>query len=344
MKKYNVAVLGATGAVGQELLSLLQERNFPAAEIKTLASARSAGKEIEVAGISYTIEAATPESFADVDIAFFCAGGSVSKELAPAAVAAGAVVIDNTSAFRMDPDVPLVVPEVNKEAIFQHKGIIANPNCSTIIMAVPLWPLHKAAGIKRIVVSTYQAVSGAGKEGMDELREQVEASCKGVEVEPKVLPVGSLPKHYPIAFNLLPHIDVFDEEGYTKEEWKMVNETHKIMDPNIAVTATTVRVPVYRCHSESVNIELERPLSPDEARQILAEAPGVKVLDDPEQMLYPQPLMLEGEDDVYVGRIRKDLSVPHGLNLWIVGDQIRKGAALNAVQIGEILAKEGRGI
>lgn len=341
MRKYNVAVLGATGAVGQELLSLLQERNFPAAEIKALASARSAGKKIEVAGREYTIEEATPESFRGVDIAFFCAGGGVSKKLAPAAVEAGAVVIDNTSAFRMDPDVPLVVPEVNPEAIFQHKGIIANPNCSTIIMLVPLWPIHKAAGIKRIVVSTYQAVSGAGKEGMDELTEQVKAHYLGEEAEPKILPVSSLEKHYPIAFNLLPQIDVFDEEDYTKEEWKMINETHKIMDSSIAVTATTVRVPVYRCHSESVNLELERPLSPDEARELLAGAKGVKVMDNPQEMIYPMPYELSGYDEVFVGRVRRDLTVPAGLNLWIVGDQIRKGAALNAVQIGEELVKEG---
>ncbi len=239
----------------------------------------------------------------------------------------------------MDPAVPLVVPEVNPQAIFQHKGIIANPNCSTIIMLAALWPLHKAAGIKRIVVSTYQAVSGAGKEGMDELTEQTKANLRGAKAEAKVLPVSSLPKHYPIAFNLLPQIDVFAEEDYTKEEWKMVNETHKIMDPQIAVSATTVRVPVYRCHSESVNIELEKPLSPAAARELLAAAPGVRVLDQPEEMLYPQPALLSGEDDVYVGRIRRDLTVPAGLNLWIVGDQIRKGAALNAIQIGERLVR-----
>jgi aspartate-semialdehyde dehydrogenase len=341
MKKYNVAVLGATGAVGQELLSLLCQRNFPAAEIKALASARSRGKKIEVAGREYTIEEATAESFRDVDIAFFCAGGAVSKKLAPVAVDAGAVVIDNTSAFRMDPDVPLVVPEVNGEAIFQHKGIIANPNCSTIVMLVPLWPIHKAAGIKRIVVSTYQAVSGAGKDGMDELVRQVKAYYLGEEVEPRVLPVSSLDKHYPIAFNLLPQIDVFAEEDYTKEEWKMVNETQKIMGSSIAVTATTVRVPVYRCHSESVNLELERPLSPQEARELLADAPGVRVMDNPEEMVYPMPYNLSGRDEVFVGRIRRDLTVPSGLNLWLVGDQIRKGAALNAVQIGEHLVKEG---
>lgn len=340
MKKYKVAVLGATGAVGQEILGLLAERNFPAAEIKALASARSAGKKIEVSGLEYTIQEATAESFRGVDIAFFCAGGGVSKKLAPMAVEAGAVVIDNTSAFRMDPDVPLVVPEVNPEAIFQHKGIIANPNCSTIIMLVPLWPIHKAAGIKRIVVSTYQAVSGAGVEGMNELTEQVKAHYLGEEIEARVLPVSSLDKHYPIAFNLLPQIDVFDQDDYTKEEWKMIRETHKIMDPDIRVTATTVRVPIYRCHSESVNLELERPLSPDEARELLSQAPGVGVLDNPQEMLYPQPNALSGRDEVFVGRIRRDPTVPQGLNLWIVGDQIRKGAALNAVQIGEQLVGE----
>lgn len=341
MKKINVAVLGATGAVGQELLALLEERNFPAKEIRALASARSAGKKIQVGEREYTIEEATKESFAGVDVAFFCAGGGVSKKMAPLAVEAGAVVVDNTSAFRMDPDVPLVVPEVNREAIFTHKGIIANPNCSTTIMLVPLWPLHKAAGIKRIVVSTYQAVSGAGVEGMEELKRQVLASAKGEELVAEVLPVSSLDKHYPIAFNLLPQIDVFAEEDYTQEEWKMIRETHKIMDPEIKVTATTVRVPVYRCHSESVNIELEKPLSPEEARELLANAPGVTVMDNPKEMLYPLPNELSGVDDVYVGRIRRDLTVPSGLNLWIVGDQIRKGAALNAVQIGEELVKEG---
>ncbi|WP_371369098.1 Aspartate-semialdehyde dehydrogenase [Sporomusa rhizae] len=337
MKKYNVAILGATGAVGQEFLKLIEERNFPFNELKLLASERSAGKTIEFMGRSYIVEEATPDSFKDVQIALF-AGGSISKTLAPEAAKRGAVVIDNSSAFRMDPDVPLIVPEVNPEAIKNHKGIIANPNCSTIIMVMALKPIYDAAKIKRIVVSTYQAVSGGGKEAIDELTDQVESLVAGRSVEANILPSASLPKHYQIAFNLLPQIDVFVEDDYTKEEMKMVHETHKILnDYSIGITATTVRVPVYRSHSESINIELADALSPEEAKQLLAKFPGVIVQDSPSEMLYPMPLYTSDKNEVFVGRIRVDKTVTHGLNMWVVGDQIRKGAALNAVQIAEYM-------
>ncbi|MDD3158596.1 aspartate-semialdehyde dehydrogenase [Anaeromusa sp.] len=337
MKKYNVAILGATGAVGQEFLRLIEERKFPFAELKLLASKRSAGKQIDFMGKTYTVEEATPESFEGVQIALF-AGGSISKTLAPEAVKRGAVVIDNSSAFRMDPEVPLVVPEVNPQAISAHKGIIANPNCSTIIMVMALKPIYDLAKIKRIVVSTYQAVSGAGKEAIDELNDQVKASLEGREMVANILPSASLDKHYPIAFNLIPHIDVFVEDDYTKEEMKMVHETHKILgDYTIGISPTTVRVPVYRSHSESINLEFEGPVSVDEVRKALAAFPGVIVQDDPANMEYPMPLYTSNENEVRVGRIRPDRSVEHGLNLWVVGDQIRKGAALNALQIAEYM-------
>ncbi|MEG6585485.1 aspartate-semialdehyde dehydrogenase [Dendrosporobacter sp. 1207_IL3150] len=337
MKKYNVAILGATGAVGQEFLELIAERHFPFNELKLLASKRSAGKVINFMGKDYVVEEATDDSFKDVHIALF-AGGAASKTFAPAAVKHGAVVIDNSSAFRMDPNVPLIVPEVNPGAIQNHKGIIANPNCSTIIMTMALKPLHDVAKIKRIVVSTYQAVSGAGKEAIEELDNQVKAIVENRPAEANILPSASLPKHYQIAFNLLPQIDVFVDDGYTKEEMKMVNETHKILnDYNIGITATTIRVPVYRSHAESINIELESALSADDARKALAAFPGVIVQDNPAEMLYPMPLFTSNKDEVFVGRIREDKSVQHGLNLWVVGDQIRKGAALNALQIAEYM-------
>jgi aspartate-semialdehyde dehydrogenase len=337
MQKPNVAILGATGAVGQEFLKLIAERNFPFNNLKLLASERSAGKQIEVLGKTYTVEEAVPDSFNGIDVALF-AGGSASKTLAPEAVRRGAVVIDNSSAFRMDPDVPLVVPEVNPEALHSHKGIIANPNCSTIIMVMALKPIHDRAKIKRIVVSTYQAVSGAGKEAIDELTEQVTDVLAGRPVQANILPSASLPNHYQIAFNLLPQIDIFLENGYTKEEMKMVHETHKILnDYSIGITATTIRVPVYRSHSESVNIELASDLTVDEVKEVLAGFQGVSILDNPDEMEYPMPLFCSDKDDVYVGRIRKDPSVPYGLNLWVVGDQIRKGAALNALQIAEYM-------
>lgn len=337
MKKCNVAILGATGAVGQEFLELIAQRKFSFGDIKLLASERSAGRQMELLGKTYTVEEATPDSFKDVQIALF-AGGAAGKALAPEAVKRGAVVIDNSSAFRMDPEVPLVVPEVNPEAIRSHKGIIANPNCSTIIMMMALKPIYDAVKIKRIVVSTYQAVSGAGKEAIDELTEQTRATLENRTVEAKILPSAGLPKHYPIAFNLLPHIDVFVDGDYTKEEMKMVHETHKILgDSSIGISPTTVRVPVYRSHSEAINIELDGPLTAAQARKLLAAFPGVVVQDDPAEMLYPMPLYTSGRDEVFVGRIREDKSVPHGLNLWVVGDQIRKGAALNALQIAEYM-------
>lgn len=339
MKKYNVAILGATGAVGQEFLNLIEERNFPFAELKMLASKRSAGKKIQFMGKEYTVEEATEDSFKGVDIALF-AGGAASKTFAPAAVKAGAVVIDNSSAFRMDPEVPLVVPEVNPEAIANHKGIIANPNCSTIIMVMALKPLYNVSKIKRVVVSTYQAVSGGGKEAMAELEEQVKAINEGRPVVANILPGASLAKHYQIAFNLIPQIDVFKENLYTKEEMKMIDETKKIMsDDSMRITATTIRVPVYRSHAESVNVEFEDEISVEKAREVLAAFPGVTLTDNPDEQIYPMPLETSGKDDVEVGRIRKDYSIDNALNFWVCGDQIRKGAALNALQIAEYMIK-----
>ena len=339
MKKYNVAILGATGAVGQEFLNLIEERNFPFAELKMLASKRSAGKKVQFMGKEYTVEEATEDSFKGVDIALF-AGGAASKTFAPAAVKAGAVVIDNSSAFRMDPEVPLVVPEVNPEAIANHKGIIANPNCSTIIMVMALKPLYNVSKIKRVVVSTYQAVSGGGKEAMAELEEQVKAINEGRPVVANILPGASLAKHYQIAFNLIPQIDVFKDNLYTKEEMKMIDETKKIMsDDSMRITATTIRVPVYRSHAESVNVEFEDEISVEKAREVLAAFPGVTLTDNPDEQIYPMPLETSGKDDVEVGRIRKDYSIDNALNFWVCGDQIRKGAALNALQIAEYMIK-----
>lgn len=339
MKKYNVAILGATGAVGAEFLKLMEERDFPFAELRLLASARSAGKQIRFMGKTYTVEEAGEHSFDGIDIALF-AGGSISKEFAPIAVKAGAVVIDNSSAFRMDPEVPLVIPEINPEAILQHKGIIANPNCSTIIMAMALKPLHDLAPVKRVVVSTYQAVSGAGKEGIDELTEETRAYSEGREMIPRILPSASLAKHYPIAFNLIPQIDVFLDNLYSKEEMKMVNETRKIFSaPEMRITATTVRVPVYRSHSESVNVEFEHDLELPEMRRALEDFPGVQLMDDPAEQIYPMPLYTSEENDCFVGRLRRDESNPNTFNFWVVGDQIRKGAALNTLQIAETMIK-----
>ncbi|MGN0938418.1 MAG: aspartate-semialdehyde dehydrogenase [Selenomonas sp.] len=340
MKKYNVAILGATGAVGQEFLRLIEERNFPFADLKLLASKRSAGKVIHFMGKDYTVEEATDDSFEGVQIALF-AGGAASKLFAPAAVKAGAVVIDNSSAFRMDPEVPLIVPEVNPEAIKDHKGIIANPNCSTIIMMMAVKPLRDLSKIKRIVVSTYQAVSGGGKEAMAELEQQVGDIVAGKEPVANILPGAKFPKHYQIAFNLIPQIDVFYDNLYTKEEMKMVNETRKILgEPDLPVTATTVRVPVYRSHAESVNIEFEDEVTVEAAKKAIDAFPGAIVKDDPSQQLYPMPLFTSGKNDVEVGRIRKDESIAHGLNLWVCGDQIRKGAALNALQIAEYMIEK----
>ena len=329
MKTFNVAVVGV-GAVGQALLDLLGEHDFPVKEVKVLATSRSAGKQIKFQGKTLTVQETTPDAFEGVDIALF-AGGGASKEFARFAVDRGAVVIDNSSYFRMDPEVPLVVPEVNSHDVEWHKGIIANPNCSTIQMVVALKPLHQAAKIKRIVVSTYQAVSGAGSEAMEELREQSTAILNNSQISPKVFP-------YQISFNVIPHIDVFLEGGYTKEEIKMVNETKKIMgDDSIKVTATTVRVPVFTGHSESVNIETEKKLTAEQARKILSSAPGVTVVDDVNNLIYPMPKDCVGLDDVFVGRIREDDTIENGLNLWIVSDNLRKGAATNAVQIASLL-------
>ena len=334
MRQFNVAVVGATGAVGQEILKVLEERNFPVRELRPLATARSAGKEIYFRGEAYTVEETRPESFEGVEIALF-AGGAASREFALAAKERGALVIDNSSAFRLEPDVPLVVPEVNPEDVKWHRGIIANPNCSTIIMAVPLKPIYDAAGVRRVIVSTYQAVSGAGAAAIKELEAQTKAILNGEEYPPQVFP-------YQIAFNLIPHIDVFQELGYTKEEWKMVKETRKIFhDDSLAITATTVRVPVIRCHSESVNIETREKLTAEEAREILARAPGVVVVDDPAAKKYPMPIQACNKDEVFVGRLRNDNSLEKGLNLWVVADQLRKGAATNAVQIAELAIKYG---
>lgn len=337
MKKYNVAILGATGAVGGEFIRLIEERDFPFASLKLLASSRSAGTVLKVKGVDYVVEEAKPESFDGIDIALF-AGGSISKTLAPEAAKRGAVVIDNSSTFRMDPEVPLVIPEINPEDIKWNKGIIANPNCSTIIMLMALKPLHDLARIKRIVVSTYQAVSGAGKEGIDELTDQVKAYAEGEEMIAKILPSASLAKHYPIAFNLIPQIDVFLDNLYSKEEMKMVNETKKIFhDDEMRITATTVRVPVYRSHSESVNIEFEHDLDLEDMRKAIDAFPGVQMMDDLENQIYPMPLYTSEKYDCFVGRLRRDFSNPNTFNLWVVGDQIRKGAALNALQIAEVM-------
>ena len=326
MKKPNVAILGATGAVGAEFITLIEERNFPYENLKLLASARSAGTELTVNGKTYVVEEAKPESFENIDIALF-AGGSI--------------VIDNSSAFRMDPEVPLVVPEVNPEDILKHKGIIANPNCSTIIMSLGLKPLHDISPIKRIVVSTYQAVSGAGKEGIEELENQVKQYTAGEEMTANLLPTGSAPKHYPIAFNLLPQIDVFLDNDYTKEEMKMVNETQKILhDDTIQVVPTTVRVPVYRSHSESVLVETAEPVSVEAFKAACEKFPGLQVKDNPAEQIYPMPLYTSNQNDCEIGRIRKDLYNDKGMNFWIVGDQIRKGAALNALQIAEYLVEK----
>ncbi len=330
---YVVAVVGATGAVGTEMIEVLEERKFPVTRLVPLASTRSAGGTVIFGGNEVPIEVLTKDSFAGVDIALFSAGAELSREFAPIAVKAGAVVIDNSAAWRMAPEVPLVVPEVNAHDIQRHKGIIANPNCSTIQMVVALKPLHDEARIKRIVVTTFQSVSGTGKDAMDELMTECQDLLSFKSASPKVYP-------YQIAFNCLPHIDDFLPSGYTKEEMKMVHETRKIMgDQSIHVTATTVRVPVYVGHSEAVNIETERKLSANEARAILSTAPGVRLYDDPAHKIYPMPVEVAGKDEVYVGRVREDESIANGLNLWVVADNLRKGAALNAVQIAEHLAK-----
>ena len=334
MKKYNVAIVGATGAVGHELLKVLAERDFPINNLVLLASARSEGKIINWQGQDYTVHEAKPESFEGVDIVLF-AGGNISKTLAPEAVKRGAVCIDNSSTFRYDPEVPLVVPEVNPEDVRWHKGIIANPNCSTIQMVVALKPLYDAFGIKRVVVATYQAVSGAGKEGLDELQQQIKDMAAGHELKIEAF-------QHQIACNGIPHIDIFLDNDYTKEEMKMTWETQKMLhNEDILLSATAVRVPVYRSHAEAIHIETEKPVTAEEARAVLAAAPGVVIQDDPAEKLYPMPLYSSDTDEVYVGRIRKDIAVDNGLSLFVVADQIRKGAATNAVQIAQLLVAEG---
>jgi len=343
MKKYNVGVVGATGLVGREMVRMLEKQNFPVANLRLFASQRSRGKTLKFKGKEIVVEQLTPSSFkvsspgekpslqARLDIALFSAGGSISKEYAPLAAQEGVFVIDNSSAWRMDPEVPLVVPEINSHTLSKDKKIIANPNCSTIQMVVVLAPLHRKARIKRIVVSTYQAVSGAGQKAVVELEEQVSAIASGKKVKPMVFP-------HQIAYNCIPQVDVFLENGYTKEEMKMVNETKKIMeDDSIAITATCVRVPVFRGHSEAVNIETERKITPQEARQILKKIEGVVVVDDISKLKYPLPTKAADSDEIFVGRIREDQSISNGLNMWIVSDNLLKGAALNAVQIGEEL-------
>jgi len=334
-KMHNVAVVGATGAVGNQMIACLEELDFPVKSLSLLASARSAGRKLCFRGDALEVQELKEDSFRGIDIALFSAGGGTSEKYAPVAARDGCVVIDNSSAWRMDPQVPLVVPEVNPHAVAQYtqKGIIANPNCSTIQMVVALHPIHRKYGIKRIVVSTYQSVSGTGKKAIDELFNQTRATINFLEVSKSVYP-------HQIAFNCLPHIDKFLDNGYTKEEMKMVNETRKILeDPNIGVTATTVRVPVFFGHSESVNIETRLPCPPQEVRQLLESAPGVKVVDDPTQSSYPLAIDAAGQDLTLVGRIRQDESVPNGINLWIVADNIRKGAATNAAQIAQILSE-----
>ncbi len=336
MKKLNVAVVGATGAVGQEMLKTLAEREFPVGKVTALASKNSVGREVSFGEDTVLkIDDLDQFDFTGTDICLSSAGAKISEAFAPRAAAAGCVVIDNTSHFRMDPDVPLVVPEVNPEAIAQYKKkmIIANPNCSTIQMLVALKPLHDAAKIKRIVVSTYQSVAGAGREAMDELFTQTRAVYVNDPLKKEIF-------HKQIAFNCIPHIDVFMDDGSTKEEWKMVVETKKILDPAIKVSATAVRVPVFICHAESVNVEFENELSADQARSILKKAPGVTVIDHHHEDGFVTPAECVGEDAVFVSRIRDDISVENGLNMWIVSDNLRKGAALNAVQIAEVLAKE----
>lgn len=339
MKKYNVAIVGATGLVGQEMMKTLEQRKFPVNHLKLLASERSKGKTLKFKGISHRVEVLGNNSFKGIDYALFSIGADLSKQFSPVAAKTGAVVIDNSNAFRMDKEVPLVVPEVNPDAAFQHKGIIANPNCSTIQMVVTLYPIHIEARIKRIVVSTYQSVSGWGKEAVDQLIKETKELAKNRFKSFKAAGTGRvLPSQ--MAFNLFPHIDKFEKNGYTKEEMKMTNETRKIMDePDMPVTATCVRVPVLFSHSEAVNIETEEKISAEDTRKLLAKSPGVTVIDDPSRDQYPMPLDATGKDPVYVGRIREDNSVSRGLNMWIVSDNLRKGAALNAVQIAELLIK-----
>ncbi|MCP4247904.1 MAG: aspartate-semialdehyde dehydrogenase [bacterium] len=329
----HVAIVGATGAVGREFIDLLTSRGLEARRLSLLASARSAGTSIDINGTPHRVTELGQDSFVGVDLAFFSAGGGISREFAPAAVDAGAVVVDNSSAFRMDDDVPLVVPEINPQAVAGHQGIIANPNCSTIIMVMAAWPLHRVNPLRRVVVSTYQAASGAGAAAMRELEEQTRDYLEGRPLEPKVFP-------YPMAFNLCSHNSAIDETGYNFEERKMVHETRKIFGaPSLPITATCIRVPILRAHSEAINLTCEHPITPDEARRVLASAPGLRVVDERDPQHFPMPIEASGVDEVLVGRIRQDMSQPDGkgLELFVSGDQLRKGAALNAIQIAELL-------
>ncbi len=343
MKKYNVAIVGATGMVGQALIQVLQERNFPVGSLKLLASARSVDLEVEVLGRSYRVEEAKAEAFEGIDVAFFSAGEAISHQLAPEAVSRKAVVVDNSNAFRMDEGIPLVVPEVNPQALDGHQGIIANPNCSTIQLVVALQPLQQAAGIRRVVVASYQSVSGAGKEAVDELAAQSKAILEGrSDFSRERIPHAGARVQHQIAFNMVPQIDVFTVDDYSKEEMKIIRESRKIMGlPALKITATTVRVPVFNGHSEAVNVELEKELTAAQARELLGRSPGIVVIDDPAELAYPMPVDTAGRDEVFVGRIRPDNSVEHGLNMWVVSDNIRKGAATNSIQIAEALIARG---
>jgi len=330
---YVIAVVGATGAAGSTTLKVLEERKFPVRELRVFASERSAGKTVIFHGEAIRVEKVTLGAFRGVEIAFFSAGSVQSREFAPLAVRAGAIVVDKSSAFRMDPGVPLVVPEINPHAVKGHTGIVASPNCTTVVTVMPLKPLHDAARLRRVIAVSYQAVSGAGVNGVEELRRQVLAWARGEPIEARHFP-------YQIAFNLIPHIDRFGERGYTGEEWKLVNEVRKILEaPDLAISPTTVRVPVFTAHSVAVNVETEERVTDERARELFAGFPGLRVWDDPGQTRYPMPLLAEGQDDCFVGRIREDLSLPNGLNFWVVGDQLRKGAATNAVQIAELLIR-----
>jgi aspartate-semialdehyde dehydrogenase len=328
-----VAVVGVTGAVGQTTLKLLEERKFPVRELRAFASARSVGKTVTFKGESVRVEAVGPDSFRGVELAFFSAGSSQSKEFAPHAVRAGAIVVDKSNAFRMDPQVPLVVPEINPHAVRGHRGILACPNCTTIVTVMPLKPLHDAGRLRRVVATSYQAVSGAGVNGVEELRSQTLAWARGEAITPRYF-------QHQIAFNVIPHIDKFGDNGYTGEEMKLVNEVRKILElPDLPVSPTTVRVPVFTAHSVAVNAETEVRLGRERAREVLAGFPGLKLWDEPADNRYPMPVLVEGQDDCYVGRIREDLSMPNALNFWVVGDQLRKGAALNGIQIAELLIR-----
>jgi len=331
MKKYHIAVVGATGAVGAELLRVLERRSFPVASLRPIGSARSAGKTIRFHDDLITVEELTERSFDKIDIVFFSAGGENSRKWVPIARQAGAIVIDNSSVFRMEPDVPLVIPEINGEDVRKHHGLIANPNCTTAVALMAIYPLHRAFGVRRVFAASYQAVSGSGARAIEELRHQVELAAQDRQLTPQVYP-------HPIAFNVLPHVDVFLESGYTKEEMKMQNEGRKIMHlPEFRASVTCVRVPVYRAHSVAVSAEFERKVSAEQAREILAKAPGLELVDEPQNNRYPMPLRVAGKDNCEVGRVRIDCAFENGLSFWVCGDQLLKGAALNAVQIAELL-------